>query len=86
MARAACKALFALTTGDDDSDAEIANCGGSKIVIEAMRAHRASADIQEQACRGEQASEPAEAKRLFYYYDEHDVPLQSSSQLRAKRS
>jgi len=55
VAKAACKALFTLTTGDDDSDADIANCGGSKIVIETMRAHKASAEIQEQACRGEQA-------------------------------
>ena len=52
VAKVACKALFTLTTNDDNSDADIANGGGGKIVIQAMRAHKASPDIQELGCRG----------------------------------
>lgn len=50
-ATAACKALFHLSSADDDNDDKIANAGGCKLILEAMRAHKTVTDVQEQGCR-----------------------------------
>ena len=51
VATAACKALFQLSSIDDNNDSKIACAGGCKIILEAMRAHKTVADVQEQGCR-----------------------------------